>query len=204
MVSFFHVKKVLFKLFLPWIILSFKVIFEFHILISLINFLTEILKNLGFRLTVHIEFAKNCAVFGFFYLIAVERWLFAFLCCQGDSLFFFKHTLYFFVIKVSQPVKVLAENSEYRLLEDFGDVSMKFIIFREHLYFTRELTCRIFPFEQFLIIIVTQLFSEFASLWSDFLLHEIINIVSVVKVNIGQIAVIQCAIEHDREVFSSA
>ena len=74
---------------------------------------------------------------------------------------------------------------------------MKFIIFGEHLNFRWELRGCVLAFKQFLIVIITHLLSKFAGLWSDFLLHEIMYLVSVVNINIGKVAIVEGTIEHN-------
>lgn len=101
LMGLFHVKQIFFKFFLPWVILTFEVIFEFYILVCLVNFFAKILKNLRFRLTVHVKVAKYSTIFGLFYLIAVERRLLTFFSSKGNSLFLLKHTFDFFIIKMS-------------------------------------------------------------------------------------------------------
>jgi hypothetical protein len=65
-------------------------------------------ENLGLRLAVLLEFIKDSAVPGFFDLVAVNRRVITFLSCQGNALFFFENTLDFFVIIMSQSIKILA------------------------------------------------------------------------------------------------
>ena len=79
---------------------------------------------------------------------------------------------------------------------------MKLVILREHLDFTRILMSGIIPFEQFFVIDITHFLSELASLRSDFLFDKLINRVSVVKIDIGEVTVIKSSVEHECKVLA--
>ena len=73
MVGLFSVKEVLLKFLLSRIILALEVVFELDVLKGLIDFLAEVMENLGFRLAVLVKFVENSAVLGFFDLVTVNR-----------------------------------------------------------------------------------------------------------------------------------
>ena len=138
-IGLFVVQKILLKLLFTWKILALEIILELNMLKRLINFLAEILKDLWFGLAVLVQFIENCTVSGFFDLIAINRWLIAFFSCQWDSLFIFEYTLDFFVIEMSESIKIFAEYSKNWLFEYFRNVAMKLVIFWEHFDFILKL-----------------------------------------------------------------
>jgi hypothetical protein len=151
---FFRVQKIFLKLFLTWIVLSFEIILELDMLKGLINFLTEVMKNLRLRLTILVKLIKNRTVSGLFYFITIIRRLITFFSCQGNSLFLLEHTLDFLVIKMPKSIKIFAKYSKNWLFKYFGNIAMKLVILRKRFNFTRVLMSRILSFEKFLIIIV--------------------------------------------------
>ena len=61
---------------------------------------------------------------------------------------------------------------------------------------------RIIPFEQFLVIDITHFLSELASLRSYFLFDELINRVSVVKIDIRKVTVVKGSVKHECKVLA--
>ena len=79
---------------------------------------------------------------------------------------------------------------------------MKLVILREHFNFSWVLMSRILPFEQFLIIDIAHFLSELARLRSDFLFNELINSVSVIKIDVGKVTVVKGSVKHDSKVLA--
>lgn len=75
---------------------------------------------------------------------------------RGDrnSLFFFENRFDFFIIDIFESLIVLTHNSLYAGLIPDGQVSVKFIILGQHLYFLGVLFLPVLPPHELLLVII--------------------------------------------------